>query len=209
MSAVLASGLLFASCGAAVPTGDEATGGSGTTMTTSAPTNNVLGNPDSSVVLMEFSDLQCPACKSADPSVKSLLSEFGSDIRFEYRHFPLKSIHRNAEMASFVAEAAGIQGKFFEMKDKLFEGQAEWSASAEPMQFFVRYAQELGLDTQKLEQDAQSSEVKAIVARDVALANQLKVNSTPTFFLNGKRLRPTSFSEFSTLVREAVRSQQN
>lgn len=206
----IVTGLALVSCGAPATTNTNiapVTGSGGLIDLSGTPTANIKGDPQSKVVLIEFSDLQCPACKNADPSVNSILSEFGTRLRFEYRHFPLKSIHRNAEAAAYAAEAAAIQGKFFEMKDKLFATQDEWADSPESMQLFVTYAKDLGLDLEKFEMDALSADVKAIVARDLALGEQIGVNSTPTFFLNGKRLRPNSFSEFNALVREAVMNQ--
>lgn len=182
--------------------------GTGVDMSAAAPTANYLGNPQSKVVLVEFSDLQCPACKNAEPSVKSITDEFGNRIRFEYRHFPLKSIHKNAEAAAYAAEAAAMQGKFWEMKAKLFENQEAWSDASSAKDLFTGYAGELGLDTTKFTADMGSSQVREKVAADVALGNSIGVNSTPSFYLNGKRLRPTSFSEFNSLVREAVLSQE-
>lgn len=207
ISFVLAAGMLLASCGtAATPNSNVSITGSGVDLSGAAPTENFQGSASSSVVLVEFSDLQCPACKNAEPSVKSILDEFGDRIKFEYRHFPL-AMHRNAKDAAYAAEAAAMQGKFWEMKDKLFQQQSVWSESPEAMQLFVTYAQELGLDTAQFERDARSDAVKAIVERDLALGNEIGVNSTPSFFLNGKRLRPSSFAEFSALVREAVLNQ--
>ncbi|PIV90807.1 hypothetical protein COW46_01530 [Candidatus Gracilibacteria bacterium CG17_big_fil_post_rev_8_21_14_2_50_48_13] len=184
------------------------TTGSGIDMSSAAPTKNFLGNPDAKVVLVEFSDLQCPACKNAEPSVKSITDEFGSRIRFEYRYFPLKTIHKNAEISAYAAEAAAQQGKFWEMKAKLFQTQEEWAESNSAKELFLGYAKELGLDADKLAADMDSPSVKATVAADEAFGEKIGVNSTPSFYLNGKRLRPGSFSEFNSLVREAVLSQE-
>ncbi len=85
------------------------------------------GNLESPVVLLEYSDFQCPACKARGPIIENLLGEFGDHIRFVYRHMPLSSIHNNAQLAAQATEAAGVQGKFWEMHDHLFETQSEWS----------------------------------------------------------------------------------
>ena len=75
----------------------------------------VKGNAASTIVLAEYSDLQCPACRAAEPAVEAIMKEFGNQIRFEYHHFPLKAIHKHAEAAAMAAEAAGMQGKFWEI----------------------------------------------------------------------------------------------
>lgn len=211
LTVALFSSLLLVSCGPSTTTTSNTNAavitGSGVDLT-GVPIQNVKGNAQSSVVLVEFSDLQCPACKNAEPSVQSIMSEFGTRIRFEYRYFPLKTIHKNAEASAYAAEAASRQGKFWEMHDKLFATQDEWAESDDAMTLFNGYAKELGLDTAKFAQDAASPDIKAVVARDEALGEQIGIDSTPTFYLNGKRLRPTSFSEFSSLVREAVLNQK-
>ncbi|MEL6803436.1 MAG: thioredoxin domain-containing protein, partial [Bacteroidota bacterium] len=106
----------------------------------------VVGNPEASVVLTEYSDFQCPACRQFFPVVKDILAEYGEQIRFEYKHFPLISIHPFAVPAARAAEAAGQQGKFFEMHDILFEEQPNWSRSSAPEAFFLQYAEQLELD---------------------------------------------------------------
>jgi len=162
------------------------------------------GNADSEIVLQEFSDFQCPACKAAAAPVKELVAELGSDIRFEYRHFPIFQIHKNAEAAAWAAEAAGRQGKFYEMHDALFDNQANWADEANPTASFEEYASNLGLDMDKFKADYGSADVKNSVMRDLQLSKTYKVNSTPTFVLNGIVVRPQSYDELKSLIREAV-----
>lgn len=206
---LIIAGALLVSCGSATTTNTNAgvSTGTGVDMSGATPAMHIAGNPQSKVVLVEFSDLQCPACKNADPSVKSILKDYGDRIRFEYRHFPLE-MHMNSKKAAYAAVAADKQGKFWEMKDKLFATQEEWGETPEPMQMYVTYAKDLGLDTTKFEQDANSQAVKDAVEKDIALGNQIGVNATPSFYLNGKRLRPNSFSEFTGLIQEAVLNQK-
>ena len=163
------------------------------------------GNPDADVVLIEYSDFQCPACRSTEPRVKSVLEEYGDDIAFVYRHFPLRSIHRNAERAAQAAEAAGLQGQFWEMHDKLFEQQSLWGGQSDPTAMFVEYAEELGLNVQQFEEDLDSTEVRQAVADDLAVASSAGLNSTPTFYLNGEPLKnPASEAVFKQIIEDAI-----
>ena len=97
----------------------------------------IKGNADAEVVLVEYSDLQCPACRAVFPIIQELDQEFGDELRIEYRHFPLTQIHQHAELAARATEAAGVQGKFWEMHDLLFEKQPIWSASPNPRANFI------------------------------------------------------------------------
>ncbi|MBI4232538.1 DsbA family protein [Candidatus Peregrinibacteria bacterium] len=166
----------------------------------------IKGNPDAKVTLVEYSDFQCPACKSRETIVKSLIGEFGNHIKFVYRHFPLQSIHANAHLAARASEAAGIQGKFWEMHDAIFNNQETWeglsNASAEEL--FTSYAEELGLDIDKFSSDIDSSEVRDAVDADYASGEEAKVAGTPTFFLNGKEIKPNSYEDYRALIRTAI-----
>src|SRR3989338_1671927 len=97
----------------------------------------IKGNPSSAVTLFEYSDFQCPACAAQYPLVKQVAEEFGEQIRIVYRHYPLTSIHRNAEEAAYAAEAAGKQGMFWEYHDILFEEQGSWSNIGDPDDTFI------------------------------------------------------------------------
>lgn len=164
----------------------------------------VKGDANSKVVLAEYSDFQCPACKNAEPSVKAILSEFGNQIRFEYHHFPLMEMHKNALPAGIAAEAAGKQGKFWEMHDKLFDTQEEWAESTSAKDMFKKYASDLGLNADTFAKDLEDPALKAKVEAGRRDGEVKNVNSTPTFFLNGKRIRPSSIDDFRSLIREAV-----
>ncbi len=137
--------------------------------------------------IVEFSDFQCPACAVLAPSIKALLAQY-PEVQFVYRHFPLLSIHANAESSAWASEAAGEQGKFWEMHDQLFATQAQWSELADPQEFFVNLAAQLELDTEKFVADYSSDSVKNTVATDLRQAEQLRLNSTPTLFLNGEKM---------------------
>lgn len=143
-----------------------------------------MGSESAKVVIVEFADFQCPACRAANPTIKQLLSEYPENVAFVYRYFPLP-MHKNAKVAAYVAEAAGRQGKFWEMHDMLYENQEEWTESDDPMPLFIGYAGEIGLDTDKVSQDAESQEVKDKVDSDSKDGTMLGVGATPTFFVNG------------------------
>src|SRR3989338_3958502 len=164
----------------------------------------VSGSSTAKVTLIEYSDLQCPACAAAQPVVKQIEREFANDISFVYRHFPLTQIHKNAEESAWAAEAAGKQGKFFEMRDKLFDFQSSWDDKSDVAEIFATYAEQMGLDKNIFLADYKSDEVKQQVRGDMASGNRAGVNSTPTFFLNGLKLNLKNFSELTALVRQAV-----
>ena len=164
------------------------------------------GNREAAVILVEYSDFQCPACAAYYPLVKQLSEEFGDKMVFIYRHFPL-SQHQNAESAAVAAEAAGRQGKFWEMHDLIFDNQNEWAKSARwsVEDIFVKYAEKLNLDLEKFKADLDLKEIKQKVSKDLESGVNAKVNGTPTFFLNGKKLStPRSYEEFKKIIGESL-----
>jgi protein-disulfide isomerase len=155
------------------------------------------------VTLTEYSDFQCPACGAFEPVLEQVLNKYGDKITFEYKHYPLP-IHPYAEQAALAAEAAGQQGKFFEFHNKLFAAQQEWSSSQTPQTFFVQYAEDLGLDTEKFKAQMQSSVLRDYIRADANEAKQLGLTGTPTFFLNGQKMEMKSYEEFINQVAAAV-----
>ncbi len=153
-----------------------------------------LGSKDSKVVLVEFLDFQCEACRAAYPVTKRVLAEYGDKVRFVQRYFPLPG-HKNGKVAAQAAAAAGEQGKYWEMQEKLFENQEIWGSDQKPVsqskafEMFKGYARELSLDEAKFTESVKSEKFMDVIQRDMADGNALKVNSTPTFFLNGEMLR--------------------
>lgn len=164
----------------------------------------VRGNRDAKVIITEYSDFQCPACASYYEVVKMAHKEFGDSVAFVYRHFPLKQIHANAEISALSAEAAGKQGKFWEMHDIIFENQKKWEKEKGAKEIFISYAKELGLNVEQFKQDLDSKEVKSKVDSDYKSGIEAKVNHTPTFFLNGKEIEnPRSYEEFKKIINDA------
>ncbi len=170
--------------------------------------DHIKWSPEKKNILIEYSDFQCPACKNAHNILKAIEASGSADfeitkkITFVYRHFPLFQIHNNANVAAYAAEAAGKQNKFWEMTGLLFDNQQTWKESSNPQQEdFVNYAKELKLDLEKFKKDIDSSEVKNKVAEDLKDADQMGINSTPTFFLNGQKVNVNSFDEFKTMLK--------
>jgi protein-disulfide isomerase len=127
------------------------------------------------------------------------VGEFGDKIAFVYRHFPLP-YHQQADLAARTAESAGKQNKFWEMTDLLFTNQTAWADKNDAREKFISYAQSLGLDLNRFESDLDSAELKKEVENDY-LSGAAIVNSTPTFFLNGKKIQnPRSYEEFRNLI---------
>lgn len=161
------------------------------------PDDHLTWSPDKKNILIEYSDFQCPSCRSFHTLLKQIEPK---NVTFVYRHFPLPQ-HQNAALAAYAAEAAGNQGKFFEMANLLFDKQDDWSKLADPKDYFVRLASQLGLDPTRFKSDMDSQTVKNKVYKDLASGNTASVNATPTFFLNGKKLdNISSFEEFKKLL---------
>jgi len=165
---------------------------------------HIKGNPEAEVVLTEYGDFQCPACAQFYPLVKDLMEQYGESIAFEYKHFPLVSIHPFAVPAAKAAEAAGVQGKFFEMHDKLFENQNAWSRSAAPQAFFVKYAEEIGLDVSLFKQHMRASLIDDLISSQFSEAQEKGLTSTPSFLLNGERMQYTTYADFVATIEAAL-----
>lgn len=153
----------------------------------------------SAVLIVEYSDFQCPACKAYAPLVKEFMAS-SSDVTFVYRHFPLTQ-HFNAKKAAIAAEAAGLQGKFFEMHDLLFEQQDSWGSAVNPNKMFVGYAESIGLDADKFEADLSSGDLRLKVDQDLKSGQQVGVSGTPSFYVNGSKIdSPKSVADFEAIV---------
>lgn len=190
-------------------------------------TSHYIGKLDSNVTLTEYGDYQCSACKSFYPVTKQVKEKYGDRVRFQFRNLPLTSIHPNAFAGARAAEAADIQGKFWEMHDLLYENQdpygtSGWVASKDPLsQYFVKYAEQLGLDTAKFRKDFASTVVNTRINADLdAFKATNEPLSTPTFFINGKKVDSNrlldnqsppqpSVDSFSKVLDEALAATKN
>jgi protein-disulfide isomerase len=164
------------------------------------------GNTEAKVSLLEYSDFECPSCGNYYPVLKRLFGEFGDRVKFIYRHFPLPQ-HKHADPAARAAEAAGRQGRFWEMHDRIFEGRETWSKQADAEETFVGYAGQLGLDPERFRADLKSADVRKAVEEDRRSGERAGLQGTPTFFLNGWPIEtPRGYDEFREVLQEAVRS---
>lgn len=159
------------------------------------------GENKAKVTLIEYSDFQCPACAAYHPVVTRLLEDYKGKIFFVYRIFPLTNIHPHAKISAKAAYAAYKQNKFFEMSDLLFTNQKDWSTTSDPTGIFMDYAKQLKLDTKKFQNDMNSDETKKYVDDSEKQAQAEGINSTPTFILNGIKIKnPQGYDEFKKLI---------
>ena len=157
------------------------------------------GPAEADVEIVEFSDFQCPFCGRVTPTLKQVEKEYGEKVRIVFKHLPL-SIHPKAPAAHAAAEAAHRQGKFWEMHDKIFANQQQMS----PEQYRI-YAEELGLDLARFDQDVADPAVKKRIDGDTQEAAKLLVRGTPGFFINGRFLSGAQpFAAFKRLIDEEL-----
>jgi protein-disulfide isomerase len=146
--------------------------------------DHIRGDPNAPLTLVEYGDFECPFCSRATGAIDEVRAHFGDELRYVWRHLPLERVHPRALDAARASEAAALQGKFFEMGRELFGHQddLEWSD-------MYRYAVTIGCDIEQFDQDVRihSSKVLHRVQDDAQDAELMDLNSTPTFFVNGKR----------------------
>lgn len=164
------------------------------------------GNPDAKLTLVEYSDFQCPACRAQHLAIRTIWPQIKGSVRFVYRHFPLTNIHPHAITAARYAEAAGKQGKFWELHDVFFDRQRQWSGTKEIKPVFEGYVAELKLDKAQFEKDLASDAVKDKVTADSQSAKRSQAASTPTLFLNGQLLRDVREADkLKAVIRQAIK----
>ncbi len=149
----------------------------------------VTGKDDAKVVVVEFSDVQCPACRDAEPISKELRQM--ENVKFVYRQFPLINIHKNAWRGARAVEAGRLMGKGWEMLAIMFDKQKEWADSGKFDEMVVGYAKNIGLDENEFRTKWVSEETDKLVSVDSVLGGTLKLSGTPTFFVNGEQVATT------------------
>jgi protein-disulfide isomerase len=163
-------------------TGSVAAGSSG------ANPPQAKGRDGAPVTIEEFGDYQCPPCGALYPELEKIMADYGDRVRLVFRHYPLVRIHPNALAAAHAAEAAGLQGKFWEMHDQLYRGQKSWERAGDVRGAFAAYARSLGLDAERFSRDMSGEAVDTRVTADLERARSLGVDSTPVIFVNGRQL---------------------
>lgn len=175
--------------------------------TSTKPTKHIEGLGKSGVTLVEYGDYECPYCEEYSSIVKQVQQEFNDEIFFQFRNFPLVSIHQNAFAGARAAEAAALQGKFWQMHDALYDSSnwQTWSTSGNPDPYFDEYAQQIGLDVTRFKQDFPSQAVNNAIVADENAGNSLGINGTPTFYLDGKQIQVgASVAAFESVIKNEI-----
>ncbi len=171
------------------------------------PTSHIIGTGSTGVTLVEYGDYECPYCEAYHPILKQIQAEFNDQIFFQFRNFPLVSVHVNAFAAARAAEAAALQSKFWEMHDALYDSAnwQVWSTATDPTPYFSQYAQRIGINVAQFKTDYASSKVNNFVNADLAAGNKLKIQGTPTFFLDGKQITiPGNVANFQKVIKAEI-----
>ncbi len=163
--------------------------------------SHMTGSKSAKVTMVEFGDYQCPACATVNLEIKKVLDAYkgNPDFNFVFRNFPLPQ-HKKAFIAAEAAESAGAQGKYFEMDFLLYENQMEWSDSSDPLPFFVKYAEKLGLDLGRFNTDMKEHKFASVIRADAQDGNGLSVDHTPTVYINGLEQRDLSFEAIKAKI---------
>ncbi len=187
IATVVAAGLLYRAKRIApltAPTSaEEAVGNDGSL--------HILGKKDASITMEEFGDFQCPPCGALAEPINRLQKNHAKSVRVIFREFPLVT-HAHAPEAAFAAEAAGLQGRFWQMHDLLYREQAKWSQATDARELFRAYAGSIGVNLRRYDADVQGEVVKGRVKEDQARGAKLGVSTTPTIFINGQSVPPAS-----------------
>jgi len=166
--------------------------------------SHTQGSPSASVTMVEFGDFECPACSAYHEVVKQITEKYHNEVTLVFRNFPLP-MHKHAIISALAAEAAGAQGKYWQMYNKLYESQKDWSGEADPKAKLIGYAKDMGLNSSQFEKDLSNADLRKRIDQDVADGTVLGVNATPTFYINNVKIEnPRSFAEFDSLIKAAV-----
>lgn len=166
-----------------------------------------IGSKSPKVTIIEYADYQCPGCGAATPKAEALANKYRDHVRLIFRNFPIASSHPNARAAAAVAEAAGLQGKFWEMNKLLYTNQDAWKNAniTDRDNIFKSYAEQLKLNIDQYKTDIASNKVKNKIDFDMALGRKHGVAATPTFYVNGKNTEMDSSGSIESSVKEALK----
>ncbi len=165
-------------------------------------------NPAQKVVtVVEYGDLQCPACKSYHPVVTELLKAFPEQLKLVFKNYPLTQVHPNAMAASVAAEAAAKQGKFYAFVDAAYEKQEEWAGLDDPQSKFEEYVKALGMNVDQFRKDQKDPAIAKLIADQNTEGIQNGVTGTPSFFVEGKKIEnPASLEDFKKIILQELKS---
>ncbi|WP_111494756.1 MULTISPECIES: DsbA family protein [Marinobacter] len=168
-----------------------------------------IGDPDAPIVVREFADYQCPACARFAPASEKLRETYVKDgqVRLVFFDLPLRQ-HANARPAALAARCAADQSAFWGIQDRLYENQSEWSGQSDPVPTFARYADELGLDSRRLERCIRTELHGDVIAQSVGVSQQLQVASTPTVYVDNIRLTRPGWSQMDAVIQRELAEQQ-
>jgi protein-disulfide isomerase len=171
--------------------------------------DHTTGDGTQKVIFIEYADYQCPGCGKFSPLVKQISDKYKDKVAFVFRNMPLTNIHPNALAAATYAEAAGLQGKYYEMHDILYSSQESWSelSTSERGKTFEGYASAIGLNIDKLKQDLTSDSITQKIDRDMATAQKFGVVETPTFIVNGEKIssdKATDAKSLEKVITDAI-----
>jgi len=170
--------------------------------------DHVFGKSGSKVTLIEYGDFQCPGCGTEHTQIKAITEKYKDQLQFIFRNFPLTSMHANAKAAAAAVEAAGLQGKYWEIHNKIYESQSDWSTltGTKRTDLFANYAKDFGLDVTKFNTDIKSESISKKINYDQALGKKAVVDATPAFYLNGKKLDAKIWGDNAKL-KEAINAE--
>lgn len=175
------------------------------------PDSPTTGAADAPVVIVEFLDPECESCRAFNPTVKKILKEYDGKVRLVVRYL---NFHPNSALAATVTEAAGEQGKYWQMQELLFQRQSEWGerhgqpASAQAQNvpaLFEKYAMELGLDIEKINRAVKENRYAQKFERDKKDGQSLGARQTPTVFVNGRKLARLTEADLKSLINEELK----
>jgi protein-disulfide isomerase len=196
-------------------TNNKSSSSSSNSSSNGQPSHHVEGEGKDDINLVEYGDYECPYCGEYFSTVKQIETEYNTEITFQFVNFPLVSIHQNAFAGARAAEAAALQGQFWQMHDLLYEENqvyydsnetaSTWVGASNPESYFDEYAKQLGLNVNEFEQDYASSAVNNTINADMAKGNKLGIDATPTFYLDGKQIQvDDSVTAFEKVINAAI-----
>jgi len=157
---------------------------------------HTMGPDTAPVKLEEFGDFECPPCGQFHPVLKKMHDEFGDRLQVTFREYPLTAMHPHAVSAASAAEAAGLQGKFWDMHHLLYDNQKAWHGQFDVRPTFEGYAKQIGIDVERFKREINSDLVARRITEDGKRARSLNVGGTPTLFMNGREM------PFETIINE-------